>query len=239
MKSHSAMLSLFLITILLCCPLLIFPHSAYSAEKNPAFRNIQVSDPKIEYHIQGESRVWEGTLYYRIKSGKEIFYEGVTKASQGAPKWGTFSLHFQLKKQQIQGKQVVLELYEKSAKDGSEIHSLVIPLEEIENNSYQNSAFRQIHGHGTYLYEIHGEARVWEGTYHYEVSDGHNVLVKGFGTVSKGAPQWSPFEEFIRIPKEKTPVNGSLILELYEENMDDEGFPHLHSYFKRMDQFPW
>lgn len=238
MKTWNSFLFLLATLLIFYYPSLIVPQ-AVSAETHAAFRNVQVSDPKIGYQIQGESRVWEGTIHYRVKSGDRIFHQGITHASHGAPEWGTFSLQFQLTKQPIQGKKVVLELYEVSAADGSEINSLIIPLEEIEDNSYYNQTFRHIKGQGTYIYQVQGEARVWEGTYHYEVSDGQNVLVKGFGSVSKGAPQWSPFKQVLRIPKEKTPVKGSIVLELYEENMSDEGPPHLHSYYQTLDQFPW
>lgn len=208
-------------------------------ENNPAFRNIITGEPVIAFQIDGQARVWEATLHYRVKAGQQVLAQGFETASLGAPQWGTFSLNIHLTKQQAKGKELQLELFEENAEDGSEINKLIIPLKQLENQQAQNQAFRQITGSTHYLYPVEGETRVWEGTYQFEVSDGHDILVKGVGLASQGAPQWGTFQETIKISKDKVPINGSVILELYEQNMSDEGPPRLHSTFVRLDQFPW
>lgn len=207
--------------------------------ENQAFQNVQVTEPQIQYLIQGEARVWEAVFHYRVKSGNEVLAKGNKMASKGAPEWGAFSLDIRLAKSQVKGKNLQLELFEKSAKDGSEINKLTIPLQDLENKTYQNNTFRQVTGQVNYIYQVQGEARVFEGTYHFEVSDGHYILIQGFGTASHGAPEWGSFKETIIIPSSDVPVNGSLVLELYAPNMSGEGPPRLHSYYERLDQFPW
>ncbi|SHF36646.1 Immunoglobulin-like domain of spore germination [Seinonella peptonophila] len=204
---------------------------------NPAFRQVKVDDPKIQFQIKGEAKVWEATLHYRVKAGKKIVAQGFKTASKGAPQWGKFSLDLTLTKSKVKGKELTLELFEESQANGSEIHKLTIPLKTIDNKKYQNQAFRYVTGSTQYIYHVKGEARVWEATYHYEVSDGHNILKKGYGTASNGAPKWGTFQQTIKIPKKKMRVNGSIILELYEESMKDGS--RKNRYFQRLDQFPW
>lgn len=209
------------------------------AAGNQAFRNVQVAEPNIQFAIQGEARVWEGVLHYQVKADDQVIRKGIQTTSIGAPNWGDFKLDFTFKKSQVKGKKLYLELYEESMKDGSKLHQLIIPLDNIENNQKQNQAFRNVTGQVKYVYEVEGEARVFEGTYHFEVSDGHHILVKGFGTSTKGAPEWGTFHEKIEVPRQAVPVNGTLVLELYEPNMSDEGPPRLHSSFHKLDSFPW
>lgn len=209
------------------------------AQNHQAFRNVQVAEPKIKYVFHGEVRIWEAVFQYRVKADGVVLKEGYKEASVGAPEWGDFVLDFTFPKSQVAGKTLELELYEISLKDGSEINKLIIPLQNIEGNTYQNQIFRQVTGQAKYIYEVQGEARVFEATYQFEVSDGHNVLAQGFGTASIGAPEWGTFQETIEIPRTSVPVNGTLLLELYELNLSDDGPPRLHSYFVPLDQFPW
>jgi hypothetical protein len=95
-------------------------------------------------------------------------------------------------------------------------------IEVIAERSEENKAFRNVKVTGSMgKYTITGEARVFEATMNYAVSDGHNYLVEDFITVDMGAPEWSPFTLEINIPKEKLPVNGTLMLELFEYSAED------------------
>jgi hypothetical protein len=219
--------------------LLAFHVTPVFAEENPAFRNVTVAEPKLQFSIQGEARVWGGVFHYQVKAGDQVIQNGVRTISTGAPNWGGFQLDLSLKKSQVQGKNLVLELYEKSMKDGSNLNQLTVPLNQLENNVYQNQAFRNVTGQAKYIYQVQGEARVFEANYHFEVSDGHDVLVQGYGTSTHGAPEWGTFQETIEIPRSSVPINGTLLLELYEPNMSDQGSPRLHSYFLALDSFPW
>lgn len=86
----------------------------------------------------------------------------------------------------------------------------------------ENSAFRKIAvtgSQGTYV--VTGEARIFEATYQYEVSDGHQVFMQGFGTASSGAPDWGTFTINVSIEPSELPVNGTVSLFLFEESAND------------------
>lgn len=226
------------VSILMGMLLLMNPIATFAVD-NQAFRNVEVANPIIQFVIRGEARAWEAVFHYRVKAGNNVIAEGFQTASTGAPDWGSFSFDMAFEKSQVKGKNLQLELFEKSQQDGSEVNKLTIPLQNIENQAYQNHTFRQVTGQAKYIYEVQGEARVFEGTYHFEVSDGHDILIQGFGTSSHGAPKWGTLRETIEIPRTDVPINGTILLELYEPNMSDEGPPRLHSYFHALDQFPW
>jgi len=85
-----------------------------------------------------------------------------------------------------------------------------------------NSAFRieSVLGENG-RYTVIGKARVFEAVMHYAVSDGHDVLDEQMVVLDAGAPAWAPFELNIEIPKEKLPVNGTLMVELFEYSAKD------------------
>lgn len=86
----------------------------------------------------------------------------------------------------------------------------------------ENSAFRKIAVTGSQgTYTVTGEARIFEATYQYEVSDGHQVFMKGFGTASSGAPDWGTFTINVNIAPSKLPVNGTVTIFLFEESAKD------------------
>lgn len=92
---------------------------------------------------------------------------------------------------------------------------------EIGGEPVQNRAFRNVQATGTGgVYTVTGEARVFEGTMNYGVSDGHRYFVEKYVTVNEGAPAWSPFEFTVYIPEEELPLNGTLTLELFEYSAD-------------------
>lgn len=86
----------------------------------------------------------------------------------------------------------------------------------------ENSAFRNIVVTGTQgTYTVTGEARIFEATYQYEVSDGHQVYQKGFGMASTGAPDWGTFTIDVSIAPSELPVNGTVTIFLFEESAKD------------------
>lgn len=95
---------------------------------NEAFRNISLdslSDETIS--VSGEARVFEGTLYYYLRQGKEESDDEFVTASAGAPEWGKFNFTINpviYKKDE----HLYLYLFESSAKDGSRIHELKIKI---------------------------------------------------------------------------------------------------------------
>ena len=67
--------------------------------------------------------------------------------------------------------------------------------------------------------KVEGEARVFEGNFHYTLEDGHNILAEGAGQADKGAPEWGPFTLEIQLQEAPTSPHGMLIL--YEESAKD------------------
>lgn len=77
--------------------------------------------------VRGEARVFEAMLSYSLEDGHVILAEGHVQASQGAPEWGSFEIETTLL-QQPTSPAGVLTIYEVSAKDGSPVHQLHIPV---------------------------------------------------------------------------------------------------------------
>lgn len=82
---------------------------------------------------------------------------------------------------------------------------------DLENNSFRNIHFTGTDGN----YKVSGEARVFEASFAYSVSDGHEVFVEQHEQTAEGAPAWAPFSFEINIPEEDLPINGTLMLELF------------------------
>lgn len=88
----------------------------------------------------------------------------------------------------------------------------------------RNNSFRNIHFSGKDgSYKVSGEARVFEASFAYSVSDGHNVFIERHEQTAEGAPAWAPFSFNINIPEEDLPINGTLMLELYNYNPKNGG----------------
>jgi len=77
--------------------------------------------------VKGNARVFEGAVFIRLKdkNGK-ILAEGQTTAAKGAPERGDFELS--LKFEPPPPGQGSLEVFEKSAKDGSERNKVTVPV---------------------------------------------------------------------------------------------------------------
>ncbi|MEQ6388236.1 BsuPI-related putative proteinase inhibitor [Bacillaceae bacterium S4-13-58] len=86
-----------------------------------------------------------------------------------------------------------------------------------------NSAFRDVqvtgeNGH----YTVTGEARVFEGSFMYNVEDGHYKLIGDTPVqVNAGAPAWSDFEIKVEIDESNLPENGTLTMVLFEASPKD------------------
>lgn len=97
--------------------------------------NIKVSNLKINEEIKlpfsiiGEARVFENQFNYRIKdSTGKIIKEGVVYAkAKDAGQFGAFELKITSLK--TTDTKITLELFDFSAKDGSEIDGVIVPLQ--------------------------------------------------------------------------------------------------------------
>jgi hypothetical protein len=192
--------------------------------ENEAFKilepapNTEVEDSIV---VRGLARVFEGTIHYELEDGHFMLDKGFTTATEGAPGWGEFEIVIDLDK--LASGPVRVILYEESAKDGSRLHELLIPLNVKSQFVLENEAFKILEPAPNTEVEdsivVRGLARVFEGTIQYELEDGHNILAKGFTTATEGAPGWGEFEIVIEI--DKVPTNGVGIVVLYEESAKD------------------
>ncbi|MFC5653222.1 Gmad2 immunoglobulin-like domain-containing protein [Paenibacillus solisilvae] len=96
---------------------------------NDTFQIYQPAPDSIvgqSFVVKGKARVFEATLNYSFEDGHQVLAEGFTTASMGAPEWGDFSITVKFDKPT--SPTGVLTIFEASAKDGSPIHQLHIPL---------------------------------------------------------------------------------------------------------------
>ncbi|MDD4752731.1 MAG: Gmad2 immunoglobulin-like domain-containing protein [Desulfitobacteriaceae bacterium] len=107
--------------------------SAEIVLQNVAFRiyepapNAEVKDQIV---VRGLARVWEATIQYEFEDGHYILDEGFTTATEGAPGWGEFEIIIEL--DDVADYSGTVILFEESAKDGSRINELKIPVHVID-----------------------------------------------------------------------------------------------------------
>lgn len=101
--------------------------------QNVAF---QIFEPSPNTEVEGQivvrglARVYEGTILYEFEDGHFILDEGFTTATEGAPGWGEFEIVIEL--DDIAGYSGRVILFEESAKDGSRINELQIPVNVVK-----------------------------------------------------------------------------------------------------------
>lgn len=97
--------------------------------QNVAFRIYEPApdtEVKDRIIVSGLARVYEGTILYEFEDGHSILDEGFTTATSGAPEWGEFEIIIELDNAANYSGRVIL--FEESAKDGSRINELKIPV---------------------------------------------------------------------------------------------------------------
>jgi hypothetical protein len=98
--------------------------------QNNAFRNVRVSGTDGHYTVTGEGRVFEATMNYAVEDGHDYLLENFYTLDEGAPAWSTFTLNIVIPQKQLpENGTLTLELFEYSAKDGTRINTLSVPLE--------------------------------------------------------------------------------------------------------------
>ena len=109
-------------------------HNKTSPLENKAFRNIKVSGFQGNYTVTGEARIFEATLQYEVEDGHSILLEGFETADKGAPDWGNFTINIDISEEHLpENGAISLILFEESAKDGSRINELSVPIESFSN----------------------------------------------------------------------------------------------------------
>lgn len=97
--------------------------------ENEAFRIFEPTPDAVvgnEFTVRGEARVYEAHIMYEFEDGHNVLDEGNVTASQGAPAWGEFKITISFD-EVAHGVGTVI-LYEESAKDGSRVNELFIPV---------------------------------------------------------------------------------------------------------------
>ncbi|HZK23797.1 MAG TPA: Gmad2 immunoglobulin-like domain-containing protein [Oscillospiraceae bacterium] len=76
--------------------------------------------------IRGLARVFEANFLYEFEDGHNILAKGYTTASEGAPGWGEFTIVIEI--DEVANNSGTIIIYEASAKDGSRMNELRIPV---------------------------------------------------------------------------------------------------------------
>lgn len=99
--------------------------------------------------------------------------------------------------------------------------------EENDSETFGNDAFRDVKARGQNgQYQVTGEARMFEATVSYAVSDGHIYFVEDFVTASAGGPNWGSFSIDITLDQSTIPTHGTITLELFEESAQNGSRQH-------------
>jgi hypothetical protein len=80
------------------------------------------------FTVEGVANVYEGTVSYRLISRGSILLEGYTTAAQGSWMYFTFDIDLSSVELSPKSQDLELELFSESAKDGSDMFKVVIPL---------------------------------------------------------------------------------------------------------------
>ncbi|ACT00189.1 hypothetical protein Pjdr2_1517 [Paenibacillus sp. JDR-2] len=108
----------------------VISSGAVIAPCNNAFCDVLVTGSGGHYTVTGKGRVFEGVMQYAVEDGHDYLLEGHQSLGEGAPAWSPFSLKITIPPDQLPANgTLTLELFENSAKDGSQINVLSIPLE--------------------------------------------------------------------------------------------------------------
>jgi hypothetical protein len=96
---------------------------------NNAFQNMDKVGNGLVFTVNGEARVYEGVFQYEVIEAGNVVQSGVETVPEGAPTWSPFSLYFDLTNVVSGTNNIVLELFVYSAKDGSKIDVVTIPIQ--------------------------------------------------------------------------------------------------------------
>lgn len=101
------------------------PVSNEKVYHNDAFKDIVVTESGDQFVVTGKAQVFEGVFQYKLYNGDHVLLEDRYQTA-GAPSWGDFTISFG--KHLITGDDARMELFVYSAKDGSKMNVLDIPI---------------------------------------------------------------------------------------------------------------
>jgi len=93
--------------------------------QNEVFKNVVVTETTDSIIVTGKAQVFEGVFQYALYDGEKVVKESNYQTA-GAPAWGDFEITFE--KDLVSTNTMKLELFVYSAKDGSKINTLDIPI---------------------------------------------------------------------------------------------------------------
>ncbi|MEH7306073.1 Gmad2 immunoglobulin-like domain-containing protein [Neobacillus drentensis] len=93
--------------------------------QNEVFKDVVVKETADTIIVTGKAQVFEGVFRYALYDGDKVVKESNYQTA-GAPAWGDFEITFD--KALVSTNPLTLELFVYSAKDGSKINTLEIPI---------------------------------------------------------------------------------------------------------------
>lgn len=93
--------------------------------QNNSFKSVVLSEKDGKIIVKGQARVFEGVFQYAVTSGNKTILEDHYQ-TEGAPAWGNFEIS--LDQSLVEKTGATFELFVYSAKDGSKVDVLTIPL---------------------------------------------------------------------------------------------------------------
>ncbi|ULT54687.1 sporulation protein [Neobacillus drentensis] len=93
--------------------------------QNNVFKEVIVTEKEDKIMVTGKAQVFEGVFQYALHDGEKVVLEN-NYQTDGAPAWGKFEITFE--KGLVSSNNVKLELFVYSAKDGSKVNTLEIPI---------------------------------------------------------------------------------------------------------------
>ncbi|MBT2655769.1 sporulation protein [Bacillus sp. ISL-18] len=93
--------------------------------QNNVFKEVIVTETEDKIIVTGKAQVFEGVFQYALHNGEKVVLEN-NYQTDGAPAWGEFEITFE--KGLVSSNNVKLELFVYSAKDGSKVNTLEIPI---------------------------------------------------------------------------------------------------------------
>jgi hypothetical protein len=95
---------------------------------NDRFRDVWVERlGEHQFRVKGRARVFEANVSWVVEDGHVELKEGFVTADAGGPEWGAFDFTLEVEKQRPHST-LTLVLFESSAKDGSRVGELAVPL---------------------------------------------------------------------------------------------------------------
>jgi hypothetical protein len=217
----------------------IFYMDAIATPENITFELMLRNDTKTPINLEFESsQLYEIMVYNHANQQKYQFSKGksfaqVLKAIDLQPgkeiSWHeTWKDHgLPVGKYQVSAGLKAVRINHVASEPLSTTRTVMVPAE--------NPAFKKIEVSGEKgSYRVKGQAKPKNGTFYYTVEDGHHQQVQETKKViSEDTSEWSTFVLEIKIPDDRLPQNGTLILNLYER----ENEMIVHNYSVILEKF--